>query len=342
MNGGPRIHIVGGGLAGLSLGIALGRAGVAVEIFEAGDYPRHRVCGEFIAGLDDATIGRLGIGPALAGAAACDRTTWTLRGEAIGREVLPVPARGISRHVLDARLAEMFVAAGGTLTVRTRLPAPGPQPGWVEASGRIARESSPWLGLKLHARLRPATDGLEVHLGDGAYVGVSNVEEGWSNLCGLFRLRPGVRGPRDQVLAAYLRASGLTGLAERLVGAEIRPGSRCAVAGLIFARRVLRDDRVRLGDAGGMIPPFTGDGMALAFTSAALALDPLLAWTRHERSWPETVQAIGGALHREFRVRLRTAALVHPFLLHPTLQRGVGAAARAGLVPFDPLYRWLH
>ena len=46
------VRIVGGGLAGLSLGIGLRRAGVSTEIFEAGDYPRHRVCGEFVTGLE--------------------------------------------------------------------------------------------------------------------------------------------------------------------------------------------------------------------------------------------------------------------------------------------------
>ena len=49
------IEIIGGGLAGLSLGLALRRGGVPVTLHEAGEYPRHRVCGEFITGLDPAT-----------------------------------------------------------------------------------------------------------------------------------------------------------------------------------------------------------------------------------------------------------------------------------------------
>ena len=62
------ITIVGGGLAGLSLGIALCNRGVRTHIVEAGAYPRHRVCGEFLTGLDDATTDKLDIGPAFAGA----------------------------------------------------------------------------------------------------------------------------------------------------------------------------------------------------------------------------------------------------------------------------------
>ena len=66
----PRpVEIVGGGLAGLSLGLALRRAGVDVTVYEAGHYPRHRVCGEFITGLPRRTRERLGLDPFLADAA---------------------------------------------------------------------------------------------------------------------------------------------------------------------------------------------------------------------------------------------------------------------------------
>ena len=47
------IEIVGGGLSGLSLGIYLRRRGVPVRILEAGAYPRHKVCGEFVCGVSN-------------------------------------------------------------------------------------------------------------------------------------------------------------------------------------------------------------------------------------------------------------------------------------------------
>ena len=54
------IEVVGGGVAGLALGLALRRANIPVTVYEAGDFPRHRVCGEFISGLDDRTRDALG------------------------------------------------------------------------------------------------------------------------------------------------------------------------------------------------------------------------------------------------------------------------------------------
>jgi len=336
------ITMVGGGLAGLSLGIALRKAGVPARILEAGSYPRHRVCGEFITGLDDATIERLGIATAFAGADRHRSVTWFRHERVIGRNVLPDSARAISRFTLDARLARLFTDAGGELVTHTRVATPTDEPGWVQTSGRRRDDASPWLGLKLHARQLATTDELELHLGTDAYVGLSVVEDGWINVCGLFRRRPGLQFERDDALPACLRASGLPLLAERIASAEIRSGSRSAVAGFVFDRPHATDDTVQLGDAYAMIPPFTGNGMAIAFTSAALALAPLIAWAREEQSWSETCHAIRAALARKLRRRLTSAACLHPAFLTKTGQRFLGAATRTGLLPFRPVYQLLH
>ena len=112
----PRpIEIVGGGLAGLALGLALRRADVPVTLFDAGRYPRHRVCGDFIAGLSPDTIARLGLAPFLTDALHHRTVGWYHRARLIRVQQLPAPALGLSRHALDARLATAFVAAGGDL-----------------------------------------------------------------------------------------------------------------------------------------------------------------------------------------------------------------------------------
>ena len=336
------ITIVGGGLAGLSLGIALRRTGVPTHIVEAGHYPRHRVCGEFITGLDDATIDRLGVGAAFTGAGHHQSVTWFRNEKPVGRYTLPSPARALSRYTLDARLAGIFTAAGGRLSTNERFTSSINVPGWVQTNGRKRIGASPWLGLKLHARNLATTDHLEMHLGEEAYVGLSSVEDGWINVCGLFRRRPGLRFEADDALPACLRASGLHALADRLAAAEIRPGSKSAVAGFAFDRCITAADGVRLGDACAMIPPFTGNGMAMAFTSAAISLDPLVAWARGDRAWDETVLAIREALDHEFKRRLTSAAWLHPFFLARAWQYCLGTVARAGLLPLRAVYHLLH
>jgi flavin-dependent dehydrogenase len=43
------IAIIGGGIAGLSLSIDLKKRGYNIVVIEKGDYPRHKVCGEYIS-----------------------------------------------------------------------------------------------------------------------------------------------------------------------------------------------------------------------------------------------------------------------------------------------------
>jgi menaquinone-9 beta-reductase len=334
------IEIIGGGLAGLSLGLALRRFRVPVTLHEAGEYPRHRVCGEFITGLATKTIGRLGLEPLLEGALRHREVAWFIDGESPRIQRLPSPALGLSRHVLDARLAGAFVSAGGDLHTKSRVTDLTSVPGRVFATGRN-RTQSTWLGLKVHAQNIPLARDLELHLGSEAYVGLAPVENNIVNVCGLFRRRAvAARGP--ELLIAYLRRVGLDVLAERLISGHMDERSFSAVAALGFDRRVAQQDRICLGDTCAMIPPFTGNGMAMAFQSAELALDPLLAFARGETTWPETCRAIHNALRRRFRLRLASAGALHPFLLQPRRQRWLAALSRARLLPFTPLYASLH
>jgi hypothetical protein len=343
----PSIEIVGGGLAGLSLGLALRRVGVPVTVHEAGDYPRHRVCGEFIAGLDDATMARLELASLLADARRHRSVAWFDGASFVRTQKLPAPALGLSRHALDARLAAAFVAAGGDLRTKSRVDCTAAPPGRVFATGR-RRSRAGLLGLKVHVHRLALAQDLEFHLGDGAYVGLSGVEDGAVNLCGLFRpragLAPGVAHESQpaSLLLAYLAASGLNSLVDRLRAAEIEAGSFCAVAAVDFAGVATPPDRVRLGDAYAMIPPFTGNGMAMAFQSAHLALDPLLAYAHGGQPWSETCQLVAQRLHRRFRLRLGCANALQPFLFEPRRQRWLISAHRAGVLPLRPLYRLTH
>src|SRR5580704_2012545 len=98
------ITIIGGGLAGLALGIGLRQRDMPVTIWEAGHYPRHRVCGEFISGNGQAVLERLGL------LARCHqtgaiyaRTVMFIRGSSRSPvRRLSEPALCLSRHALDA------------------------------------------------------------------------------------------------------------------------------------------------------------------------------------------------------------------------------------------------
>jgi 2-polyprenyl-6-methoxyphenol hydroxylase-like FAD-dependent oxidoreductase len=340
MSGLLPIEIVGGGLAGLAAGLALRRAGVPVTLFEAGGYPRHRVCGEFIAGLDPRTAEQLGIGDVLSGALPHRTVAYHLRGRRLASLPLPATAWGISRHTLDARLAAAFARAGGDLRVHTRAPEAGAPPGRVFAAGR--KRSGPlWVGLKTHVRGMDLAADLEIHMGDRSYVGLSRVETGEVNVCGIFfRREVQARGPA--LLAAYLEASGLASLARRIGDGQSDPSSFCVTAAALGDRRVAPAGTVRIGDACASIPPFTGNGLAMALQSAALAVAPLGAYSRGEAPWAECARAVARAQASRFDRRLLVSSLLHPFLLERRRQSWFAGLIGRNLLPFRAFYAAVH
>ena len=334
------IEIIGGGLAGLSLGLALRRKNVPVKIHDKGGYPKHRVCGEFITGLGATTIDRLGLAPFLKDALHHHSVAWFIGGRATKIQTLPQPALAMGRHQLDQRLADSFVQSGGVLCSNSRITDTLTLPGRIVATGRRKGESS-WLGLKIHAFDFPLDRDLELHLGDQCYIGLTRLPLGRVNICGLFAKRD-LSAKGAKLLLIYLRAAGLNKLATRLAQADFDADSFCVVAAVGFDRRVSKAKGMSLGDACAMIPPFTGNGMAMAFQSAESALHPVLAYSRGQMDWQTVCMTVQNDLRRRFQTRLVSAHLLHPFLLVPRRQRWLARLTRSRLLPMQTLYSVLH
>src|SRR5208282_3613215 len=159
----------GGGLAGLTLGIGLRQHGVPVTLREAGHYPRHRVCGEFISGRGQETLARLGLGNLIERAGAVDADTAAFFSATRTTGPRPLPARAIclSRFALDAALAEKFRELGGELCEGNRQRDEAPGEGAVRATGRHVQSDANgarWFGLKAHAGNVPLAADLEMHV----------------------------------------------------------------------------------------------------------------------------------------------------------------------------------
>jgi flavin-dependent dehydrogenase len=325
------ITIVGGGLAGLTLGIALRQKKIRVTICEAGNYPRHRVCGEFISGRGQATLARLGLRELLdqAGAVGAQTAAFFSATKATAPRPLPSAAICLSRFTLDAALAKNFRELGGELLAGKRF-AQDFGEGIVRATGRRAQAAASglrWFGLKIHARNIALAADLEMHVSPPGYVGLCKINDGEVNVCGLFRKRADENGEAKN-WRDWLRGQPGSPLRQRLANAEFAEDSFCAIAGLsLRPQQAAARAEICVGDAITMIPPVTGNGMSMAFESAELAVAPLAAWICGETSWNEARQKIARDCDAVFAGRLAWAKWLQKIILTPALQNPLVALA---------------
>ena len=332
MSPGKPITIAGGGLAGLTLGIGLRQRGVPVKIWEAGKYPRHRVCGEFISGNGPAVLERLGLLARFEQAGAIHaRTVLFIRGSNRSPiRQLVAPALCLSRHAMDALLAGSFQQLGGELLVNTRWTSGESREGVVRAAGRRLQtvEKSPrWFGVKAHVSRASQVNleaDLEMHVSSSGYIGVNRINGGEVNVCGLFRPREGNRPPGSK--PDWLRGETGSLLRERLGAAEFEADSFCSVAGLqLKPQHAAAKKDCCIGDALTMTPPVTGNGMSMAFESAELAVEPLAAYSQGRLNWRQARQQIARRCDAAFARRLAWARFLQWMMISPALQGRLGS-----------------
>lgn len=329
---GPGITIVGGGLSGLFLGLQLSRQSIPVRVIDAGSYPRHRVCGEFICGrglqlLEDAGLTR----PLVeSGALWCDTVSFVCGQRSTGYRPLAEKALCVSRHLLDHLLIKFLQDAGGVIQCSTRFAGDFSSPGIIRATGRIPTPDSVsgerWLGLKGHLVNANTVPGLQMHRVPSGYVGVNTIENGRVNVCGLFNLQD-MDLPRGNLHQHLLSGEVGSALHDLIYSGSWDQDSLTSVAGFSLRSPRARDrsssdsqmSEFRLGDAYTMIPPFTGNGMSMALESADLAVGPILAWKSGHLDWGEAVCRHDAACRRRFRRRLICARQLHKLMFVPNI-----------------------
>ena len=306
------VTIIGGGLAGLTLGILLRRENIPVTVHEALRYPRHRVCGEFLSGAGRRILRE--IAPKNLEIIEGSSTAIYLNGRSI-RLNLPEPALCASRFELDARLADEFQKLGGELKTNSRFNSTD-APGLVQASGR--RRADPdhghLFGLKAHATNVSATADLELHFARNRYVGICRLPNNLSNVCGLFYSSTPIHDLQNrwpEILADSIPC---------LARAGWNKDSFCVVAAITLDEN-FKERQFAIGDAAAMIPPLTGNGMSMAFESAAFAAPTLISYSRGKFSWPEARSLHWKDWTTTFRPRLRWAKFTQRLAFSSRSQR---------------------
>lgn len=314
------IHVIGAGLAGSAAAITARGAGADVVLFEKSRFPRHKVCGEFLSPEIMPLLEALGVGGRFMEASPARIRRMCIRfGSREKSAVLPEAAYGLSRWVLDEMLFDRAVEVGsrveavaGVAGTRT-----------IVAHGR--RTSGPkgarLFGFKAHFR-GPAQDAIELHFFGSGYVGISGIEGGLTNVCGL-----ATEASLARIGFAYDELLGsVPSIAER-----VRPLERAmdwlTTGPLVYANRF--DDPAEAGvyyagDALSFVDPFTGSGMYCAVLSGTIA-------------GQSAAQGLAAAEH----VRRCREALGRPFAFASLLRGAIVSGWAERVAPFVPA-RWLY
>src|SRR6185369_16966194 len=166
--------------------------GIPVTIREKASYPRHRVCGEFISGRGQQVLKALGLQNEFlaAGAGSASSALFAL-GKRTSRKFSVQPeAICLSRFRLDALMAGHFRDLGGELLEHATMTEGYSTPGTIQATGRarcVSERGWRWFGLKAHATSIDLNADLEMHCFPHGYIGLTRIEQGKVNVCGLFR-----------------------------------------------------------------------------------------------------------------------------------------------------------
>jgi flavin-dependent dehydrogenase len=343
------VAILGGGPAGAALATLLAKRGVDVLLADRDRFPRDKVCGEFLSWDALPLLDRIGAASLLDEAGSPRLERCRIVGERGDAEFpLPGVARGISRLRLDAALVDRARRAGarvlegcaaedvvsgddgfeisltggdGPMRIRARSLV-GAWGRWGRLDLRLGRafvadRRQRYIGFKRHYAAGAVDDGvIELHSFPRGYLGAQAIEGGRSNICGLVHqsVIAGLRGGWPSFVAGL--AAGSPRLA-RLFATDPAQEAFLSSEPVIFrAKEPVHRGIVLVGDAAGLIDPLTGNGMAMALQSAALAVAPLLAaLSGGDRA--AAFRAYAAAHQSFFGARLRWSRAVARAMRHP-------------------------
>jgi flavin-dependent dehydrogenase len=359
--------VVGGGPSGAAAACALAVAGRDVVLLERSARPHHKVCGEFLSIETQTILRQLGVDPGALGAVPVETV-----GLHVGRRqaTAPLPFRALSlaRFRLDRALLNRAREAGADVRANVNVQGVRRDAGrWQVrlADGRMlqsrhlvlatgkqglrglsdSRDTS-LVGLKMHLRLRePAAlaGRVDLFMLDRSYVGLALVEDGIANLC-LVMTRDLARGI----------GSGWPALRDHLAAASPQLAACIAAAEPQFDRPLAvvcpanghldheaEPETYRVGDRLAHIPPFTGDGLAIAVASGTLAAQhiirglPPAAYLAAARALTAQPIRLAGIVSRLAANRAGRALIIGGASLVPGLVAAVVRRTRLPALPIE-------
>jgi geranylgeranyl reductase family protein len=198
----------------------------------------------------------------------------------------------------------------------------------IDASGRNSRlmvgrkeriageRGSRLYGLKAHLEgVTGISDQVELYFFPQGYGGLSRVEDDLVNLCFIANERTFSKAGGDPVRIVEQTIKQNPLARERLARAEVVDKWH-TVGPLAFGhRRLTRNGVIAVGDASGMIDPFTGTGIQIALRTGELAAQAII----ETASFDDALTRYGADYEREFGRRMKVAGWLRSVALTPAI-----------------------
>jgi flavin-dependent dehydrogenase len=302
MNVKSDVTIIGGGLAGLTSAIHLSKSGLKVILIEKNEYPKHKVCGEYISNEVLPYFKGLEIEISELKPSIISKLEFsTAKGKTIYGD-LPLGGFGISRFELDYYLSkkailnncqiiqdtvidiqfiddEFIIHTANNLEIQSRivLGAFGKRSNIDQKMNRnFFLKNSPWLAVKAHYSGDLPNDLVGLHNFKGGYCGVSKVENNTINICYLadyetFKLYKNIE---EFQLNVIYKNPHLKAIFENCKLIFEKP---LTISQISFEKKKTVENHIlMIGDTAGLIHPLCGNGMAMAIHSAKIASELII------------------------------------------------------------------
>lgn len=291
------VIIVGGGLAGLCNAIHLSKFNKKVLLIEKNEFPKHKVCGEYISNEVLPYLAFLDFNPFDFGAVKIDKFQLSTTNNQLISAKLPLGGFGISRYKLDFELLQKAIQNGVILlqdlvtniqftndifevetkenqhfTSKIVIGAFGKRSFLDVALQRdFIQKKSPYLGVKIHVKGNFPNDLVALHNFKGGYCGVSKVENNEINLCYItnfssFKKHKNIEDFQENVVFKNTYLKDIFKNSTSLFDEPL------TISQISFESKTLVENHIIMcGDAAGMIHPLCGNGMSMAIQSAQIA-----------------------------------------------------------------------
>ena len=346
--------IVGAGPAGSATAIGLARLGYEVALLDKKNFPREKLCGDFVNPINRAIFRDLGVEERVV-AEPHDEVSGFRITHFSGREA---EARfgsrdrqgsaglGLRRAALDQLLVQRAAELGAATRLGWRIEKLSRTAlGWQLIAGEESWQAkvligadgrNSWvaqqlglnrgaamqgrsIGFQIRLRCARAASGrIQIHLFPGGYAGVVGLGDGTITLGMAIdkRMLGGERGADFLFHKVLARNPHLKEIIDRSESvAELR-----SVYPVHFpARRCVADGALLVGDAARVSEPVTGEGIYFAMRSGLLAAETIDLALRRKNLTAVGLAGYGRACHRAFRPRLALNALMRFAVYHPAL-----------------------